>query len=94
MTSSIFQVLATATAALLMVGSPANAIQVTGATGGINATTGARPFRYDIDDLSKSGAAWDLFVLSLDHIQQLNQSDPLSYFQIAGKLFTAFLVAY
>lgn len=57
---------------------------VTGATGGLNTTTGSRPLRYDIEDFYDSGPAWDLYLLSLHSIQHLNQSDLTSYFQISG----------
>jgi hypothetical protein len=32
--------------------------------------------------------AWDLYILSLRQLQQTNQNDSLSYFQIAGKFST------
>ncbi|EXJ88381.1 hypothetical protein A1O1_05311 [Capronia coronata CBS 617.96] len=58
--------------------------KVTGATGGVDWNTGARPLRYEIGQFSTSGAAFDLFVQSLIAFQKANQSDPLSYFQISG----------
>lgn len=60
------------------------AIQVTGATGGVNLKTGERPFRFEITKFADSGAAYDLFILALLQLQHTNQSEPLSYFQIAG----------
>lgn len=60
------------------------AFEITGATGGIDPTTGARPSRYEISRFSQSGPAWSLFVLALYEIQRVNQWDPMSYFSIAG----------
>jgi hypothetical protein len=61
------------------------AIIVTGAIGGNNVTTGARAFRREINDFVQSGPAWDLYVLSLQSMQNSSQSNPLSYYQIAGR---------
>jgi hypothetical protein len=60
-----------------------NAFQITGAQGGIG-PNGERPLRYEIHDFANSGPAFDLYILALKEFQLLNQSDPLSYFQIAG----------
>ncbi|EXJ78291.1 hypothetical protein A1O3_09452 [Capronia epimyces CBS 606.96] len=60
------------------------AFAVTGATGGVDSTTGARPLRYEIGQYSASGPPFDLLILSLIAFQSANQSDPLSYFQISG----------
>lgn len=60
------------------------AIQVSGPPGGVDPNTGARPFRYEISDFQYSGAAFDLYILAMSDFQGVNQSDPLSYFQIAG----------
>lgn len=60
------------------------AFQVTGPPGGVDDSTGARPFRYEISDFQHSGEAWDLYLLALSDFQAVEQSDPLSYFQIAG----------
>jgi hypothetical protein len=61
-----------------------HALEVTGARGGVDSSSGARPFRYEISSFSQSGPPWDLFVLSLLELQSVNLSDPLSYFAIAG----------
>ena len=58
--------------------------EVTGATGGIDPTTGALPSRYEISSFSQSGPPFHLFILALFEIQRVSQSDPMSYFQIAG----------
>ncbi|KEF59470.1 uncharacterized protein A1O9_04314 [Exophiala aquamarina CBS 119918] len=60
------------------------AIQVSGPPGGVDPKTGARPFRYEISDFQHSGAAFDLYILAMSDFQGVNQSDPLSYFQISG----------
>ena len=61
------------------------AFEITGASGGTDPGSGELPSRYEISSFSQSGPPWDLFVLSLYEMQRTNQSDPLSYFQIAGK---------
>jgi hypothetical protein len=63
----------------------ARAIVITGISAGVNNITGERPFRRDINELYMSGPAWDLFALSLSAFQQMNQDDPLSYYQISGE---------
>ncbi len=70
--------------ALLIAGTRAFAI--TGISAGVNSTTGERPFRQEINAFAGSGPAWDLFILSLQKMQQTNQNDSLSYFQISGKI--------
>ncbi|ETI25886.1 hypothetical protein G647_02663 [Cladophialophora carrionii CBS 160.54] len=59
------------------------AFRITGALGGIG-SNGERPLRYEIHDFANSGPAFDLYILALREFQLLDQSDPLSYFQIAG----------
>lgn len=65
-----------------------NAIQITGPRGGQNETTGVRPFRREITDLAASGPSFDLYIQALNEMQATDQSDPLSYFQIAGMLLS------
>ena len=72
-------------AALSALSNPVDAFAVTGISAGVNNATGERPFRHDINELYMSGPAWDLFILSLRKFQQVNQDDPLSYYQVAGK---------
>jgi tyrosinase len=74
---------------LALVGFRAIAYAITGVSAGVNNVTGERPFRQEINVFAASGAAWDLYILSLRQLQQANQSDPLSYFQIAGNSPTA-----
>ena len=61
------------------------AFKVTGATGGHNLTTGARPYRVDINDFAQSGPPFDLYIQALNQLQKTDQADPQSYFQIAGE---------
>ena len=63
-----------------------SAIAVTGPSGGVDLVSGSRPFRLNINDLAASGPAWDLYLLSLQQMQQRDQSDPSSHFQIAGRI--------
>lgn len=60
------------------------AFKITGATGGVDPSTGARPFRQEINTFATSGAPYDLFILALRQLQSTDQTQPLSFFQIAG----------
>lgn len=62
------------------------AFAITGLQGGVNAGTGERPIRQEISTFQQAGAAFDLYILSLKQFMQRDQSDPLSYYQIAGML--------
>lgn len=72
----------------------ATAYAIIGVSAGTDSLTGERPFRKEINSFATSGAAWDLYVLSLRRLQQTKQTDPLSYFQIAGNVFPAFQLIY
>src|SRR5271169_6309743 len=74
---------------LALFGFRAIAYAITGVSAGVNNVTGERPFRQEINVFAASGAAWDLYILSLRQLQQTNRNDPLSYFQIAGNSPTA-----
>jgi hypothetical protein len=76
-------------AVFALFGFRATAYAITGISAGVNSVTGERPFRQEINAFAASGAAWDLYILSLRRLQQTNQTDSLSYFQIAGNFFTA-----
>ena len=65
------------------------AYAITGVSAGVNNVTGERPFRQEINVFAASGAAWDLYILSLRQLQQINQNDSFLYFQIAGNSPTA-----
>lgn len=60
-----------------------SAYAITGAKGGIQAS-GERPSRLNINTLATLGPAFDLYILSLQRLQQQDQSTQLSYYQIAG----------
>ena len=62
----------------------AQAISITGATGGVDTATGQRPFRQEFSTFATSGPAFDLYILALQRFQQRNQTDILSYYQVAG----------
>ncbi|KAM0286759.1 hypothetical protein ACHAQH_000779 [Verticillium albo-atrum] len=58
---------------------------IVGARSGINSLTGETPARRNISALyQESGPQWDLYVGALTAMQEANETDPLSYFQIAG----------
>ena len=59
---------------------------ITGVNSSVNAVTGERPVRLDILTLQNMGPAFDLYMLALQRFMQQDQSDPLSYYQIAGGL--------
>ncbi len=63
----------------------AQAFAVTGIAAEVHNITGERPFRHDINQFYMSGPSWDLFILALREFQQMNQDDPFSYYQVAGK---------
>jgi tyrosinase len=43
--------------------------------------------RLEIRDLQANADQFNIFLLGLQRMQSVNQSDPLSYFQIAGMFF-------
>jgi len=57
---------------------------ITGASSGIDSSTGARPFRLPLEELEQSGAQWDLYVQALQFWQSLDQTNMFSWYQIAG----------
>ncbi|KAK1776245.1 hypothetical protein QBC45DRAFT_333352 [Copromyces sp. CBS 386.78] len=60
-------------------------IPVVGATTGVDANTGQRPIRRNINDLyTRGGPQWDLYILALSEMQAMDESDELSYFGLAG----------
>ena len=61
-------------------------IPITGPTGGVNATTGERPMRKEINGFYQAGGpAWDLYIQCLAQIQARPQSQIDSWYQIAGE---------
>lgn len=69
----------------LFFASQTKAVAITGPQGGVDSATGQRPFRQDINTFQNSGPAFDLYILSFQRFVQQNQSDLLSYYQVAGK---------
>lgn len=57
---------------------------ITGVTGGVNSETGQRPARLDMRDLQSAGPAFDLYVQALSQFQSDDQSDLVSYYEVAG----------
>lgn len=64
------------------------AVAITGPQGGVDSATGQRPFRQEISTFQNSGPAFDLYILSFQRFVQQNQTNILSYYQVAGKLST------
>lgn len=63
------------------------AYAITSNSGGVNAQSGSRPDRLEINGFaSKGGPAWDLFILCLADIQARPQGQIDSWYQIAGTL--------
>ena len=62
-----------------------SSIAVTGTQGGVDASSGSRPFRFEISTFQNSGPPWDLYILALDCFQRSNQTQQLSYYQVAGQ---------
>lgn len=62
-----------------------SAYGITGLSGGVNYDTGERPVRRDLRDLQSSGAAFDLYVQALAQFQADDQSDLVSYYEVAGR---------
>ncbi|KAL8988921.1 MAG: hypothetical protein Q9177_002084 [Variospora cf. flavescens] len=61
-----------------------NAIAVRGIQAGVDPRTGRRPFRQEFSTFKNSGPAFDLYILALQRFQQRDQTNPLSYFGVAG----------
>ena len=55
-----------------------------GPDAGINAETGERPAREEINKFKTSGPAWDLYVQAFAQFQASQQGDLASYYQVAG----------
>ena len=66
--------------------STATAFAVLGTQAGVDNSTGQRPLRVEINQFKYAGAAWDLYILALREFVAANQSEQLSYYQVAGKL--------
>lgn len=58
---------------------------------GINTSTGARPVRREIRDLYTDLPAFSLYIQALNNLMKTFESSLISYFQIAGKMLSAFV---
>ena len=70
---------------LLWIMLPTAAVNIKGATGGVNTATGQRPSRQNLVTFQGSGAAFDLFILALQKFQQENQANIVSLYKIDGR---------
>lgn len=61
------------------------AYAVTGVHGGVNAQTGARPFRQNLKTFQASGPAFELYIQALLQFQSDNQADLLSWYEVSGE---------
>lgn len=77
-----FKLVLMTVAACLM--SFAHTYAITGVEGSVDQVTGQRPSRQEFSIFRNSGPAFDLYILSLQQLQQQNQSALLSYYQVAG----------
>lgn len=48
-------------------------------------TDGSMPLRLEIRELQKNTEQWNLYILALDMLQYTDQSELLSWYEIAGK---------
>ncbi|KAI7978310.1 hypothetical protein EIK77_001253 [Talaromyces pinophilus] len=71
-------------ATLVALSKQITAYSITGLSGGVNNDTGERPARLDLRDLQSSGAAFDLYIQALAQFQADDQSDLVSYYEVAG----------
>ncbi|TID07324.1 Tyrosinase [Colletotrichum higginsianum] len=63
----------------------AQEIPVAGVRSGVNTRTGEMPIRRNINSVfDERGPQWDLYIAALTAMQDANETDPTSYFQIAG----------
>lgn len=60
-------------------------VSIKGLQAGVNTVTGERPFRQEFSIFQNSGPAFDLYIQSLYYFMQEDQSELLSYYQVAGK---------
>ncbi len=59
---------------------------ITGPQGGVDPVTGQRPSRQEISSFQHAGPAFDLYILAFQAFVQQDQTEPLSYYQVAGWL--------
>jgi len=51
---------------------------------------GSMPVRREVRDLQSDSVMWTLYILGLDMMQAINQSDETSWYQIMGMFFQLF----
>jgi len=59
---------------------------ITGPQGGVDAVTGQRPLRQEISSFQHAGPVFDLYILAFQAFVQQDQTELLSYYQVAGWL--------
>lgn len=64
------------------------AFTVTGVSGGVDPDTGERPFRLNLKEFQSSGPAFDLYIQALIRFQEEDQSELLSWYEVAGMLLS------
>jgi tyrosinase len=67
-------------------------IITTGPSGGVGAD-GILPVRKEVRELAREERAWSLYLLAMERMMVADQSDPLSWYQIAG-MFLSFSLGY
>jgi hypothetical protein len=67
-------------------------IVTTGPSGGVGAD-GSLPVRNEVRELAREERAWSLYLLAMERMMMADQSDPLSWYQIAG-MFVSFSPGY
>jgi tyrosinase len=67
----------------------AQTFSTSGVRNGVDPTSGARPFRQDIEIFQHTGPAWDLYIQALQTYMKMDSSELLSYFQVAGEVLSS-----
>ena len=60
-----------------------SAVVVTGTQGGVDKKSGFRPFRLEISTFEHAGPAFDLYILALQQMMDVDEFQQLSYYQIS-----------
>jgi hypothetical protein len=59
-------------------------VTISGSNGGVDPSTGQRPFRRELGEFEVSGAAFDLYIQALRQFQSQSQGNEVSWFGICG----------
>lgn len=62
--------------------SPSKYIHVTGVPNGVNLNTGYVPVRREFNDFVKDADSLNLYLLGLERMKNLSQSEKLSFYQL------------